>query len=134
MDSRPVVIHRLGNSWGVLGQIFRYINLVRKVKPDFVLSFLFRSNWYNTIGSKLFGYKSLLSERGILTLDSQILYQNQKKLIKLVFNSGDVTICVSSGVGSCLVENYSLNPDKMVVLNNFYNLQDIKSITRNSDR
>lgn len=34
-----VVVHRLENSWGILAQIFRFIILVGKVKPDFVLSF-----------------------------------------------------------------------------------------------
>lgn len=123
-----ITIHRLGNKFGVIGQTYRYIKLIKMIQPDFVVSFLFRSNWCNIIGAKLFNYKSLLSERGNTNARLRGEFLSLKKMIiKFVFSGGDTTICVSKGVGDCLKNDYGISPDKISILNNSYNLVDIRN-------
>ncbi len=121
-----VSVHYIDSPLGVVGQILKFIRLVQKSKPDFVVSFLFRSNWYNVIAAKLFGYKSIISERGSPNARLTGKFVTWKKaLIRSVYRQADAIICVSKGVGDCLVDDYSVNPSKIKTLNNSYDFNDI---------
>jgi len=43
----------------------------------------------------------------------------------LVYSHADAIICVSKGVGDCLVEDFSVHPSKIKTLNNSYDFDDI---------
>lgn len=129
-----ITVHRIGNKLGIFGQLFRFMSLVRKQRPEFMVSFLFRSNCFNVIGAKLFNYTSMLSERGNTNarLKGKFIWL-KKLIIKTVFNSSDITICVSKGVADCLNRDYAVPQEKLTVLNNSYDLAEIRRKSKNEN-
>lgn len=126
-----IIIHRLGNVFGKIGQIIKFLIIVYKVKPNFVLSFLFRSNNFNAIASCIFKYRCILSERSNTNgrINGHFTYF-KKSLVKAIFAKSDAIVCVSEGVGECLITDYSINPNKIKLLNNPYNHDELISLSK----
>lgn len=126
-----ITIHRLGNSFGKIGQIIKFLIIVRKLKPTFIFSFLFRSNHFNAIASCIFKYRCILSERSNTNgrINGRFKYL-KKLLVKLIFAKSDAIVCVSEGVGECLITDYLINPDKIKLLNNPYDHNELISLSK----
>jgi len=125
-----IKINRIGHeSWLIL-QLIKYIILIFKLKPDFVLSFLPRANFFNTITGLLLNHKSIISERsntnGRLSGSFKLI---KKTVILWVFRRSSLVIAVSKGVSDCLINEFSVPKNKVVLLNNPYDLENIKLLS-----
>lgn len=129
-----ITIHRLGNSFGKIGQIIKFLRIIRKTKPAFVFSFLFRSNHFNAIASCIFKYRCILSERSNTNgrINGRFKYF-KRFLVKAIFAKSDAIVCVSEGVGKCLITDYSIAPNKIKLLNNPYDRDEIVSLSKPSN-
>lgn len=126
-----ITIHRLGNSFGKIGQFIKFLIIIRKIKPIFVFSFLFRSNNFNAIASCIFKYRCILSERSNTNgrINGSFKYF-KKLLVKTIFARSDAIVCVSEGVGECLIADYSIEPSKIKLLNNPYNYNELMYLSK----
>ncbi|MFT6927681.1 MAG: glycosyltransferase involved in cell wall biosynthesis [Psychromonas sp.] len=129
-----ITIHRLGNRFGRVGQFIKFLIIVKKVKPTFVVSFLFRSNHFNAIAGCIFKYRCIISERS--NTNGRIIgrFKSLKKLlVKTIFDKSDAIVCVSEGVGECLITDYSISPSKIKLLNNPYNDVELIALSKLSN-
>jgi len=126
-----ITIHRLGNGLGKIGQFIKFLMIVKKVKPTFVLSFLFRSNHFNAIASCIFKYRCILSERSNTNgrINGRFKYL-KKLLVRAIFQKSDAIVCVSKGVSECLMTDYSICPSKIKLLNNPYNYNELIALSK----
>ena len=126
-----ITVHRLGNSFGKIGQIIKFLKLIREIKPAFVFSFLFRSNHFNAIASCIFKYRCILSERSNTNgrINGRFKYF-KKRLVKAIFAKSDAIVCVSGGVGECLINDYSIDSSKIQLLNNPYDHNELISLSK----
>ena len=117
-----------------LKNLIDFLKLIKKEKPTYVVSFLTRANFFNVLGSRIFGYKSIISERS--NTDGRLnkrFYYIKKTVTKLVYAKADKIIAVSKGVENCLIDNYLINPKNVVSLHNPVNISMIEKIAQDSD-
>ena len=117
-----------------LKNLIGFLKLIKKEKPTYVVSFLTRANFFNVLGSRIFGYKSIISERS--NTDGRLnkrFYYIKKIVTKLVYAKADKIIAVSKGVENCLIDNYLINPKNVVSLHNPVNISMIEKIAQDSD-
>ncbi|MBB1402143.1 glycosyltransferase [Pseudoalteromonas sp. SG45-1] len=117
-----------------LKNLIDFLMLIKKEKPTYVVSFLTRANFFNVLGSLIFGYKSIISERS--NTDGRLnkrFYYIKKIVTKLVYGKADKIIAVSKGVENCLIENYFINPKNVVSLHNPVNINMIEKIAKDSN-
>lgn len=108
---------------------FSFLKIVKDEKPEYVVSFLTRANFFNIVGSYMYGYKSIISERS--NTDGRFgkrFYKIKKMLTGYIYRKADKIVAVSKGVESCLVNNYGVNPSKVVCLHNPVNVALIENI------
>lgn len=115
---------------GKIYDFFKRLIVTRKVKKkksvDVSISFQLSASLINILTRK--NEKVIVSIRNYLFQDStfldKVLY---KFLLKYVFNKADLIIPVSEGIKYDLINNYGVHRDKITVINNFYDIEDIES-------
>jgi len=127
---RNIRVHRIGRE-NFLLSFFEYIRLIRSIKPDYVTSFLTRSNNFNVLGKLLFGYISIISERSNTTGRLKGRFKTFKRgVVKYLYKRADSIIAVSQGVKSCLVGEFSIDSDKISLLNNAVDIERISVLSK----
>jgi N-acetylgalactosamine-N,N'-diacetylbacillosaminyl-diphospho-undecaprenol 4-alpha-N-acetylgalactosaminyltransferase len=129
-----ICLNQLNGPKPSLKNLIDFLRLIKKEKPTYVVSFLTRANFFNVLGSRIFGYKSIISERS--NTDGRLnkrFYYIKKIVTKLVYAKADKIIAVSKGVENCLIENYLINPKNVVSLNNPVNISMIEKIAKDSN-
>ncbi len=116
------------NSKGSLVKGFSLLqSTLKKIQPQFCLSFLTRANALNVIISKQLGYSALISERVATSshfaqgLKSAI----SKMLVRFTYPKADTIIACSAGVEADLVENFGVPESKTTILYNPYEIDAI---------
>jgi len=84
----------------IISRIYRFIKLIKDIKPDIVLSFLENPNFLNIISRILlakssYPYKAIISVRSTKSFETCYF---EKILINLLYNRADNIIAVSKGV------------------------------------
>ena len=108
---------------------WKYSKLCKKLEIDFSLSFMYRPNFINVIG-KFFNtkIKCVISERNTASLtytDKNIEGIIGRFLIRWLYPKSDLIIPNSNGNSTDLIENFSINPDKIEVIHNPLNFEKI---------
>jgi len=109
----------------------------RKIKPDFVISLLEPANFYNvitktknqkTILSFHSNYKKTFNEDPFLGkgLTRKLLLTFYKIVLKTFYNKADLMVAVSKDVAKDLIENFGINPKKIITIYNPYPIEEIE--------
>ena len=129
---KGIIIHRLVGRNPLL-KFIRYLNIVGKIQPDYVVSFLTRANNFNVLGALVYGYQSLISERSNTAGRLCGRFVKLKRgVVKYFYSRADGVIAVSRGVKNCLVDEFSLAPSKIYILNNGVDIQAIENRAKTS--
>jgi glycosyltransferase involved in cell wall biosynthesis len=103
---------------------------VKKEKPDYLISFLERSNIINILVSKITNTPSIISTRNNLSQQysgrSKITKSIIRFLIRYFYNKADKIISLSESVKYDLVENFGVNSK---LIKTVYNPYDLKRIS-----
>ncbi|NMH60508.1 glycosyltransferase [Alteromonas ponticola] len=102
---------------------------LKKIQPQFCFSFLTRANALNVLLSKRVGYQAFISERvatsshfahGLKSLIS-------KALVRVTYPKANTVVACSAGVAADLVTNFAVPQDKVSILYNPYDMDEIAS-------
>ncbi len=107
----------------VLNGIPALFNYIRKNKPDIFLSAVGHLNTVTAFMSMIFSKTKFISrEVTVLSLDAEFFNTNQFNLLGLLsakrFNYFDKIICQSQDMQNDIIENYKIDSNKIVVINN----------------
>lgn len=112
--------------------IWRLARVIRREKPDVVLSFLTYSNLITIMAARLSGVSTAVtvSERNNLTMElkaESLRYSLLQKLgVRMLYPLVNVVIAISRGVEEDLVKNFGVPTQKVEVI---YNPVDIERIS-----
>ena len=103
--------------------------VLAKLNPDFCFSFLTRSNFLNVALSKRLKFKAIISERVNTTshLSGGLKDGVSRLLVRLLYNKAHSVVAVSEGVKADLIDNYSVSKDKISVLYNPYDIDQLRA-------
>ncbi len=101
--------------------------LCQYIKPkDTVLSFMERSNFTNILAKKKTKHRAIIAERTQPSKEfSGLRALFIKPLIKKLYPKADIIIANSKGVKKDLVENFQIPEDKIIIINNGYDIGEI---------
>lgn len=130
---KQIRVHRL-NTISVFKSIWRYLSIIRKIKPDYVVSFLTRANNYNVFGGCFFAYKSIVSERSNTSgrLQGRFVLL-KKKIVQNLYKKASCIIAVSEGVKHCLIQDFNIQDSKIAILNNSVDVSEVNQKASNAE-
>lgn len=116
--------------------IWRLARVIRREKPDVVLSFLTYCNLITIAATRLSGVKTtvVVSERNNLTMELKaepLRYSLLQKLgVRMLYSLADVILANSRGITEDLVENFGVSTQKVEVIYNPVNIERISHLVR----
>lgn len=126
----PVYVNKtVLNSQGSLIKGYQQLKpMLQKLNPEYVFSFLTRSNFLNVSLSRRMGFKSIISERVNTTshLSGGLKDTVSRLLVRLLYNKADSVVAVSEGVKADLIQNYAVPESKIAVLYNPYDIEQLR--------
>lgn len=107
-------------------QLLKNINRIKEeLKLDTSISFLEIPNILNLLSKK--HDRIILSVRSTRSLQNETFIQKlENTIIKLLYNKADKTVALSHGVKDDLIKSFNIKPEKIEVINNFFDYQTIK--------
>ena len=118
------------NSQGSLVSGYQQLKpVLAELNPEFCFSFLTRSNFLNVTLAKRLHFKAIISERVNTTshLSGGLKDSVSRLLVRLLYNKADSVVAVSEGVKADLTDNYAVSRDKISVLYNPYDIQQLQA-------
>lgn len=114
----------------VLIKRYFYIKKMKKNEQfDAVISFLDSANILNILTGK--SGKNIVSVRDCISKNESWKYKwIVGPLVKRLYNNADVIVALSEGVRQDLIDNYKINPDKVITIYNCYNVDDINRASK----
>lgn len=129
-----IMVHRISNKNPLLSFI-KYLSIVKKAKPEYVVSFLTRANIYNVFGGFFASYKALVSERSNTSGRLKGKFITLKRiLVKFIYKRSSLVISVSQGVKNCLVNEFNVVSNKIFILNNAIDVNALRLNVAGCDR
>ncbi|HEY1254092.1 MAG TPA: glycosyltransferase [Terracidiphilus sp.] len=126
-----VEVHALG-ARRVRGGAFSLLRLVRRLKPDLILSGIFHSNFLVLLLRPLFppGTRILVRQNGTVssTLELGGLPWYTRLLYRLLYRSADRVICQSPAMARDLAHELRITEDRITVLPNPVDVEGIRSL------
>ncbi len=111
---------------------YRLKRYIKQNSIDFVLSFIYRSDFVNIIASFLTNHKVALSNRvnaSSTYSDNSPTSKINNFLIKVLYPKAPLIINVSHGLKNDLTKNYSVKDEKQKVIYNPYDIQKIEKLS-----
>ncbi len=112
---------------------YKLAQYTKKQNPDLLVSFLYRADFVNILASFISKKPVIVSER----VNASSTYNNNslnakinKFLIKKLYPKASLIINVSEGTKQDLVENFSIEADKQVVIYNPYDIAKIRKLSQ----
>jgi glycosyltransferase involved in cell wall biosynthesis len=131
-DMRVLVTGRKSDSaLSKLKQMFDFLMLVRREVPDVIVSMLTHNNLMAICAGVLYGIEVVPGEHCALSegLETQqgkkMLWFPVKPLVKRMYKFASSIVAVSEGIKTDLIQNFSVNEDKIRII---YNPIDIQRI------
>ncbi|MHA1724741.1 MAG: glycosyltransferase [Promethearchaeota archaeon] len=117
------------NSWKKLLRPLKIYNLIKKISPDLMISFMDHVNLIAILVKFLFSLRIplIISVRG----NPQLAYDKTKSYIKYLirffynFKGVNAIITVSKGIKKILIRNYKIDPKKLNTIYNGIELDEI---------
>jgi len=101
--------------------LVKFIQILRKVRPDAALSFMEQANIINLLSSFIIKHKTIISQR----TNPLKQYENKgllgkiiKFLSKIFYKKADKILSVSEGIKDKLIKNYQIKKEKIFVISN----------------
>lgn len=115
-----MTVHRLDADFSLIRSISRLRALVRRTKPDIVLSFLTRANVAACAAVTGTGIPFIISERvnTLAHLPSGMAGLIGRAMVRLAYPRAEHVIAVSQGVADDLVEHFGVQRARISVLSN----------------
>lgn len=133
IDTKIKITNRFTRIYSLIKYFFIIIFFVKKEKPDYIISFLERSNIINVLVSKITKTQCIISTRNNLSqqysVKSKVIRYIIKFLIKYTYNKADKIISLSESVKYDLVINFGVNESLIKVLYNPYDLKKISFLS-----
>ncbi|GFD96424.1 hypothetical protein KUL156_29210 [Alteromonas sp. KUL156] len=117
------------NSEGSLVSGYKQLKpVLTELNPEYCFSFLTRSNFLNTTLALRLKFKAIISERVNTTshLSGGLKDVVSRLLVRLLYNKAECVIAVSEGVKADLINNYAVSKDKISVLYNPYDIDQLQ--------
>src|SRR5690606_37371617 len=97
------------------------LNKIKKIKKqekfDFIISFLPSANFLNILSRKQ--TRAIISVRNHTTMDMNgFLGKIKSYIVKRYYNKAEKIIALTKEIKSDLVNNFKVNPEKIVIINN----------------
>jgi glycosyltransferase involved in cell wall biosynthesis len=129
----PVTLHRIGETNPLLSFI-KYLAIIKKAKPDYVVSFLTRANMINVFGAIFADYITLVSERSNTNgrLKGKLI-KLKRFLVQFIYKRATAVIAVSQGVKDCLVDDFNIASNKIFILNNAIDVYAVSEKVKSTD-
>lgn len=123
-----VLVHRLDSRGSMLRSVLVTRNLVRSVQPHILLSFLTRANCAAVLARKVGSFRCVISERVHTTghLGTGVKSRLLRRFVALLYPKADVVVAVSQGVADDLQDNYGLPAQRVVVINNPFDIDQLQ--------
>ena len=102
--------------------LFRFRKIIKKEKPDYVISFGPPLNIVNLFSNK----KNILRVDNVMSSSNKGLIY--KTLIRLFYNKAPKIICVSQVSAEDLINNFGIKKEKITVIYNPLNVKEIQSL------
>lgn len=103
---------------------------LKKLQPEYCVSFLTRANILNAVLGKILGYRSILSERVNTSSHLAGGWRDRvsKQLVKASYPLANRVIAVSAGVKADLVRNFGLASGNIHIVYNPYDIAEIEAL------
>lgn len=129
-----VVVHQLDSKGGFISSLKGLGRKVEEIKPEVMVSYLTRSNIASSLLSKFYSVPLIISERVNTSSHfiggAAFLY---KAMVKYLYPFANKIVAVSDGVKSDLVDNFGIDPEKVVVINNGYSKLELEKSASDSE-
>lgn len=130
-SGRPTILHKIPPNvaahkisflqWYNPLSWIRLFRILHQVKPDIVFGSMFSGNVAAVVGSVFFGYKVVTREHNVYSEKSRL----QIFIDKISVSRASATIAVSSGVASFFAHQINVPENKIVVIENGINVDEI---------
>ncbi|MCT8158633.1 glycosyltransferase [Pseudoruegeria sp. SHC-113] len=124
-----VELHRLGSRGSFLRSVSGTRQLIANLSPDVVLSFLTRANCAAVLSRSRGPFRCVISER--VNTSSHLGRGARavllKRLITALYPRADAIVAVSSGVSDELRQNYHVATDRLHVIHNPVDAQNLRA-------
>ncbi|MFQ5867208.1 MAG: glycosyltransferase [bacterium] len=109
---------------------FKLIGLIKKIKPDKILSFLWGINLISILAGILTKTDFLISERTLSEIDIKgyFLSKLRKKVVSLFYHKAEKIIAVSHNVKKNLCKYFDISKRKIEVISNGIDLKKIEKL------
>ena len=130
-----VKVEQLDCRHSLLRSIWSLYAMLRRSRPDATLSFLTRANVANVIATGLLGIPAIISERVNTTshLGKGRAAALAKFLVKWLYPKARRIIAVSPGVADDLKTAFGVPQDKLVVISNPIDIDDIRARSQETE-
>jgi N-acetylgalactosamine-N,N'-diacetylbacillosaminyl-diphospho-undecaprenol 4-alpha-N-acetylgalactosaminyltransferase len=124
-----VMVHQLDCRFGLARSVVQTFALINRLKPAVTLSFLTRANVSNVIASRALGRTAIISEHVDTTmhLGAGLAASAKKLLVRVSYRRAALITAVSAGVATDLQRNFDLPREKIVVITNPVDFQNIRA-------
>ena len=108
--------------------LFRLKKIIRKEKPDYVISFGAQSNIINILAHK----RSLVRVEHFIPTINRFWEKIYGILIKFLFNKSNKIIVVSKKIANNLIENFGVRKEKIKLIYNLIDIEKTQSLANQS--
>ncbi|MBI1359289.1 MAG: glycosyltransferase [Alphaproteobacteria bacterium] len=128
-----VQVHRLDCRMGLRASLSGLTEVLERIRPDLVVSFLVRANVAAIIASGRVGAPCIISERAHLSTHLKGKYAGPRRWVafaapRLIYPRADQVIAVSEGVRSDLIRNFAISPKRVTSIANPFDLERIAQL------
>jgi len=102
--------------------LWRFKKIIKKEKPDYVISFGEPSNIVNVLSHK----KAILRIDNFMSAFPSSIY---KLFIKILYNKAFKIVCVSEIAAKDLIDNFGIKKEKIEVIYNPLNIKEIQNLS-----
>ncbi len=119
----------LGKIYNIIKRIYKVRRIKKKYKVQVTISFLEAANIVNIFTKA--EDKIVISIRNFKSKSSKGFYGKvYNYLIKIFYNRADNLVAVSEGVKEDLIRNYRIDKNKIKVIYNLYDLENIQKLSK----
>lgn len=124
-----IILHRLDTGGSLLQGYFALRRLMAQLQPDYVLSFLTRSNLLAIATRKAGRTRCVISERVHTTSHhtNDLAGTVARAMTRLFYPRADAIIAVSDGIARDLTDNYGVHADRIVVIPNPIDVAEVRA-------
>lgn len=132
-SSSPFKIYR--KIFNLFFRIFNLRKIKKQLKPDFAISFGPEANIVNVFSNfGLKNVKTIVSVRVIESVHFQkypfFLRWYYYFIMKIVYKLAKIIVPNSRAIADDLIKNFHVQKEKILVINNFYNLEEIEKLSK----